>query len=87
MNLLQPHATTGVAGRGLLTSCAWCTRIKVMESWVESGVELELVGASGTSELELTHGICPACFREVSARAARERRQVKERIDDPAPKR
>jgi hypothetical protein len=78
MHTLQPqrddqHLTDAVAGRVWLTCCAWCTRVKVRETWVEAGFALELISASGTCDPGLTHGICPACFREVSARAARNR--------------
>jgi hypothetical protein len=76
----EQHVADGVAGRVWLTCCAWCARIEVMESWVENAAALELISASGTCEPVLTHGICPACFRQVSARAAGERQHVDERI-------
>jgi hypothetical protein len=48
-----------------LTACAWCTRIRVDDSWLEASAAL---AAIGETELSLTHGICPSCFDSVRAR-------------------
>jgi hypothetical protein len=70
-----------------LTCCAWCARIKVLETWVESGQALELISASGKCEPRLTHGICSSCYRQVSARAARERQLVNGHVESRMPER
>ena len=53
------------------TACAWCGRLEVGGRWVDALTALEGSGR----EPQLTHGICPTCFDEVSARADDERRR------------
>jgi hypothetical protein len=64
----------GALGAVWFTACAWCQRIKVNGRWIATPRALELIGTFSDSEPQVTHGICPTCFRGVSAGADRERR-------------
>ena len=57
-----------------LTICAWCERMKVRDRWISGTRALAMVDGSGSREPKLTHGICPGCFVDVTAKADRERR-------------
>lgn len=87
MDMLRPQGGEQRVTDVWLTCCAWCARIKVLETWVESGYALGLISASGKCDPRLTHGICSSCYRQVSARAARDRRLVNGDVDSRTPER
>ena len=57
-----------------LTMCAWCHRLRVRDRWIHVPHTPDLIDASGNRETVLTHGICPECFEETTAKADRQRR-------------
>lgn len=69
-----------------LTICAWCDRIKVRGRWISDRRALAMVDESGSHAPNLTHGICPNCFVDVTAHANRER-EARERADAAKPPR
>jgi hypothetical protein len=46
--------------------CAWCGRTKVRGRWVDAAHGLEVIGRLGKLDTQITHGICPTCFDEVT---------------------
>lgn len=64
----------GSSGALWFVMCSWCERIRVRGRWLPLERALALIDATHRREHRLTHGICPSCFAEVSARAERDRR-------------
>jgi hypothetical protein len=56
-----------------LTMCAWCGRLKVRDRWVAAPPAPDLIDLSGTRKHPVTHGICPTCFDQTTAKADRQR--------------
>lgn len=53
----------------LVVRCAWCERLAVDGEWLPD--ELRHTDLPEDLSFRTTHGICPACFAEVLARAPR----------------
>ncbi len=50
------------AGLLVLHVCSWCKRVRVSESWCEPEYAVEYLEVFGSArDIELSHGICPAC--------------------------
>jgi hypothetical protein len=55
--------------------CAWCGRLKLRGRWVAAPPVPDLIDVSGTRTRPVTHGICPTCFDNATAKAERDRRE------------
>jgi hypothetical protein len=77
-SLADAHSAGAPPGAVWLTMCAWCGRLKVRGRWIGTSQAPELIDVSDAPEPALTHGICPSCFAEVTAKAERHRRELLE---------
>jgi hypothetical protein len=57
------------------TACAWCSRIRMGGHWIEALAALKSLRERPGPTPQLSLGICPTCFCEISRRAADERGQ------------
>ena len=73
-SLADGHLVAAPPGAVWLTMCAWCHRLRVRDRWIHVPHTPDLIDASGNRETVLTHGICPECFEEATAKADRQRR-------------
>jgi len=67
----------GLPGRGeLVTSCSWCKRVKLSDdTWVDVEAAAGRLGLFTRAPLlQLTHGICPSCYRELHRQLEEEQR-------------
>jgi hypothetical protein len=73
-SLAEAPSSGAPPGAVWLTMCAWCARTKVGNRWIEAPQSLELIDSWGSHEPSVSHGICPSCFDEATAKADRDRR-------------
>ena len=75
-SLADAHSAGAPPGSVWLTMCAWCGRLKLSGRWIGTPQAPELIDVSDAHEPTLTHGICPSCFAEVTARAMTDKRTL-----------
>jgi NMD protein affecting ribosome stability and mRNA decay len=73
-SLAGAHSESDSPGAVWFTLCAWCGRLKVRGRWVTVPHAPDRVDASAGRLPLVTHGICPSCFEQATANAARQRR-------------
>lgn len=68
VHLLDRHADRG---NGLLESCSWCERVKVLEEWMEIEEAVTRLQLFEDATLPvLTHGICEVCAARIQGELA-----------------